>query len=94
MTIEWGSFQNELGALIDQAGNRTDEKLAGRISSICRLTDDEVKQLFPDPGDVKRLAELMEIVKCSGDENEKINRLVSSAENFGGIIFKLLNKFA
>jgi hypothetical protein len=93
MAIDWDKFQGELDGLIDEAGEKTDRKLAGKISTITRMTDDEVKKLFPDPGDVKKLAELMEIVKRAGDRNDKVNKIVSNAEEFGGIILTLLGKF-
>jgi hypothetical protein len=94
MAIDWETFQEELDQLIDEAGDRTDKKLAGKISTITRLTDDEVKKLFPDPADVKKLSELMEIVKRAGNQNDKINKIVSNAEEFGGIILTLLGKLA
>ena len=94
MAIDWDKFQDELDGLIEEAGDRTDKKLAGKMSSITRMTDDEVKKLFPDPADVKKLAELMEIVKRAGERNEKINKIVSNAEEFAGIILTLLGKFA
>lgn len=93
MPIDWDKFQGELDGLIDEAGDKTDEKLAGKISAITRLTDEEVKRLFPDPADVKKLAELMEIVKREGDRNHKINQIVTNAEEFGGIILTLMSKF-
>jgi NAD(P)-dependent dehydrogenase (short-subunit alcohol dehydrogenase family) len=93
MPIDWNKFQGELDEIIDDAGEKTDLKLAGKISSITRMTDEEVKKLFPDPVDVKKLAELMEIVKRAGDRNEKVNNLVNNAEAFGGIILTLLGKF-
>jgi len=93
MAIDWDKFQGELDGLIDEAGEKTDRKLAGKISAITRMTDDEVKKLFPDPADVKKLAELMEIVKRAGDRNDKVNKIISNAEEFGGIILTLLGKF-
>ncbi|SFE22639.1 hypothetical protein [Nitrosomonas sp. Nm166] len=93
MAIDWDKFQGELDKLIDEAGDKTDEKLAGKISTITHLTDEEVKRLFPDPADVKKLAELMEIVKREGDRNNKINQIVTNAEEFGGIILTLMSKF-
>ena len=92
MTIDWKKFQDELDQMVDKAGNKTDKKLAHKISSITRLTEVEVQQLFPDPGDVKRLRELIGIIKRAGDKNEKIKTLVSNAEKFGGIILTLLDK--
>jgi len=94
MPINWEKFQSDLDRAIEEAGERTDMKLAGRISSVTRLTDDEVKKLFPDPADVKKLAELMAVVKGAGDRNQKINRIVKNAEGFAGVILTLLAKFA
>jgi hypothetical protein len=94
MAIDWDKFQDELDGLVNDAGDKTDKKLAGKISSITRLTDDEVKKMFPDPADVKKLGELMEIVKRAGDRNEKINKIVANAEDFAGIVLTLLGKFA
>lgn len=94
MAIDWDKFQGEIDELIDDAGDRTDKKLAGKISGITRMTDEEVKKLFPDPADVKKLAELMEIVKRVADRDDKINKIVNNAEKFGGIILTLIGKFA
>ena len=94
MPINWTNFQNELDVLIDDAGERTDIRLAGKISTITRMTDEEVKKLFPDPADVKKLAELMQIVKTAGDRNDKVNKIVANIEDFGGIVLTLLGKFA
>lgn len=94
MAINWNKFKGELDQIIDDSGEKTDKKLAGKISTITRMTDDEVKKLFPAPADVKKLAELMEIVKRSGDKNKKINQIVSNAEEFGEVIYTLLKKFA
>ena len=66
-------------------GDKTDQQLAGKISSVTRPTDEEVKEMS-DPADVKKLGELMEIVKRSGDKNDKINKIVANAEDFAGII--------
>ncbi len=92
MTMDWKKFQNELNQMAGEAGEKTDKRLAHKISSITRLTEVEVKQLFPDPGDVKRLGELIEIIKRTGDRNEKISAIVNNAEKFGGIILTLLDK--
>ncbi len=93
MAIDWDKFQDELDGLIEEAGDKTDKKLAGKISTITRMTDEEVKKLFPDPADVKKLADLMEIVKKAGNRNDKINQIVANTEEFGGIILTLLGKF-
>lgn len=93
MAIDWDEFENGLDQEIDDAGGRTDAKLAARVSSITRFTDDEIQELFPEPADTKKLAELMKIVKSADDKIEKTNNLVANAEKFGGIILTLLTKF-
>jgi len=94
MPINWDEFDNEIDDIIAESANETDQKLASKISSITRMTDDEVKELFPDPADVKKLAELMKVVKSSENRNNKINKIVDNAEMFGGIVLTLLSKFA
>lgn len=94
MTIDWDKFQEDVDAAIEQAGNRTDEELAGKLSGVTRLSDDEIQRMFPDPADCKKLSELMQIVRSSTKQNEKINRIVENAEHFGSVIFALLQKLA
>ena len=94
MAIDWTKFQDDVDGAIEDAGKKTDVKLAGTVSRITRLTDEEVQALFPKAADVKKLAELMEIVKKAGNRNEKINQIVNNIEEFGGIVLTLLQKFA
>jgi len=94
MPVNWDEFDSEIDSIIDVAAGATDQRLASRISSITRMTDDEVQELFPDPADVKKLTELMKIVKSSDDRNIKISRIVSNSEEFGGVVLSLLQKFA
>lgn len=93
MPVNWEEFDSEIDTIIADSASETDEKLASRISSVTRMTDDEVKELFPKPEDVKKLSELMKIVKSSENRNDKINNIVSNAEDFGGIVLSLLQKF-
>lgn len=93
MPINWEEFDSELDSIIESSATVTDEKLASRISSLTRMTDDEVQELFPDPADVRKLAELMKVVKSAEERNTKINNIVSNAEKFGGVVLTLLDKF-
>ena len=93
MPVNWDELDSEIDSAITSSAAKTDDRLAARISSITRLTDEEVKELFPDPADVKKLAELMKIVKSAEDRNKKINDIVTNAEEFGGIVLSLLQKF-
>ena len=93
MSINWDEFDNDIDNIIAQSAAQTDNKLASRISSITRMTDDEVNELFPDPADVKKLAELMKIVKSSENRNNKVTKLAERSEKLGGVMLTLLNKF-
>jgi len=89
-----GLFDNiDLGAILDDAEQKTDEKLAGQISSLTRMTDGEIKELFPEAADAKKLVELMKIVKSAEDRNTKINNITANSEKFAGIVVTLLGKF-
>jgi len=94
MAIDWDAFDRDADKAIEEAGKRTDAKLASVVSSVTRLTDDEIQELFPEPADVGKLKELMKVVKSAGDKNEKINSIVNNSEQFAGIIVTLLSKFA
>ena len=91
MPVNWDDM--DIDNIIDQAGNRTDAKLSSRVSSLTRMNDKEVEELFPKPADVKKLFDIMRIVKSAEDTNIKVRRIADSAEEFGGIILTLLDKF-
>ena len=93
MPIDWDKFDRDLEIAITDGGDKTDAQLASKISSITRMTDEEVMELFPHPTDAKKLAELMKIVQSADNRNQKINKIVSNAEDFGGIVLTLLGKF-
>lgn len=94
MPVDWDKFDSEIDEIIATSADATDERLASRISSITRMTDEEVQELFPKPADAKKLAELMKIVQSAEDRNTKINNIVVNAKKFGGVVLTLLGKFA
>ena len=79
--------------IADEAAQKTDDVLAGKISSLTRMTDEEIKKLFPKAADAKKLIELMQIVKSAERRNQKISNIVDNSEKFAGTILTLLNKF-
>jgi len=93
MPMDWDKFERDLDAIIESGAQRADKRLASQISSVTRMTDDEVKELFPEPGDARKLAGLMKIVKGADSRNNKINTIVKNAEEFAGIIVTLLEKY-
>lgn len=94
MPVNWDELEKDADTIIADAAKRTDEKLASKISSLTRMTDDEIQELFPDPADVKKLAQLMKIVKSADDRNKKVNNIIANSEQFAGIVLTLLSKFA
>ncbi len=94
MPIDWDDFESDLDDIINNAADRTDTKLASRISSITRMTDEEIEELFPKPADVKKLVKLMKIVKSAEDRNNKINKIISNAKELAGTVLTVLEKFA
>ena len=93
MPVNWDEFDSEIDSIVGGAAAATDKQLASRISSVTRMTDDEVQELFPDPADVQKLKNLIKIVKSSEDRNTKINQIASNAEELGGVVLTLLQKF-
>jgi len=91
MPVDWENF--DVKAIAAQAAEQTDAELAAKVSSLTRMTDAEVKELFPAKSDVAQLAHLMKIVRSSSDENQKVTEIVANAEKFGGVIVTLLKKF-
>jgi hypothetical protein len=89
MPTDWDAIDRA----IKRAKNETDDALASRISSVTRLTDDEVKKLFPVPADAAKLAELMRIVTEGTTKTQKVNALVANIERLGGTVITLLNRF-
>ncbi len=92
MTTNWAEFDDNLDQAISESANAVDTRLASHISSITRLTDDEVNELFPEPADLKKLAELLKIVKSAEERNNKVNAIVNKSEEFAGVVLTLLTK--
>lgn len=92
MPIDWNTFDQDADAALQGAKKATDDQLASKISSITRLTDEEIKGLFPTPAEAKTLIELMKIVKSAEDQNVKTRRLIEKVEEIGGTAIKLLER--
>ena len=92
MPINWKNFDENLDRAITESVYAVDTKLAAHISSITRLTDDEINELFPKPDDLKKLADLLKIVKSAEDRNDKVSAIVKNSEDFAGIVLTLLTK--
>jgi len=93
MSKELDELVHNFDKISGKAKQEADDEVGDKISSATRLSKSEVKELFPKTEDQKKLAELMQIVKLADRRNKKVNALVDRAEDFGGIVVTLLNKF-
>lgn len=82
--------ENKYAAAAREAKQLTDDKYKNAISSLTRLTDEEIDKFFPERTDKDKLLELMDLVNQETSDNDKIVKLKDNAEKFGAIAFKLL----
>lgn len=82
-----------IGDALDDAEEMTDNKLKSRISSLTRMRDAEIEELFPAKGDKEKLVKLMRIVNESTADNQRTARLVDNIQELAGTAIKLLARF-
>lgn len=92
--IDWNQFNNDLGTSITNAGSQTDAQLAGQIASVTRLTAAEIQSMFPDPADVQKLGQLIQIVQQSTVTNNRVLALEQNITTLSGVVVTLLKKLA
>lgn len=77
-----------------EAARLTNAELDARVSSLTRLTDAELRRLFPTKADKQRLVELLAIVNAATTENQKIVELRRNLERLGGVALRLIETLA
>lgn len=92
MATNWTQFARTAKRAAQQASKKTDQQLATDLAAATRLTDTEIKKLFPKPADTEKLAELLDIVKGAEHYNTRVARLKDRADDLAGTIIKLLDK--
>lgn len=90
--IDWDNFQKKVQRASDGAVEETNARLAGEMSSIVNLTQNEIQEIFPEKSDKENFAELMKIVKSGTSQNQKVNAIVQNSEKFGKVMISLLGK--
>lgn len=77
-----------------KAKKQTDKTFASKVSSLTRLTDDEIKEITPNAIDKERLATLLEVVtdatKSNNEKAEAIRNINGLAEIVVPLLLKLL----
>ena len=84
---------DEFERLLDEAEGLTKAELDARISSLTRLTDEEIASLFPKKPDKEKLVELMGIVRGAASENAKRKQIIDGITQYAGVVVTLLGKF-
>ena len=74
------------------AKKQTDDAFASKVSSLTRLTDDEIKEITPNAIDKERLATLLEIVADAKKSNDKKAEAIRSISGLAEIAVPLLLK--
>lgn len=75
-----------------EAREATNRELAGEISSLTFLTQDEVRRLLPRKVDKERFGTLMAIVAAETDDNRKIAALRENLDEVGGVLMTVLKQ--
>ena len=83
---------DDFDSILNEAEELTNAELRDRISSLTRLTADDINMLCPKKTDKETLAELMSIVNSAATENKMKKQLVENIEHFSGLILKILAK--
>lgn len=77
-----------------KAKKQTDDTFASKVSSLTRLTDDEIKEIAPNALDKEKLATLLGIVadatKSNNEKAEAIRNINGLAEIAVPLLLKLL----
>ncbi len=92
MPIDWDKFESDVDKAITSTGEDTSQELASQISSVTRLTDEEIQTLLPVPEDVRKMAELIKIVKSAEGDNVKARRLMENIQELGEVTIKIIDK--
>lgn len=77
-----------------KAKKQTDDTFASKVSSLTRLTDDEIKEITPNALDKERLTTLLGIVadatKSNNEKAEAIRNIKGLAEIAVPLLMKLI----
>ena len=73
-----------------EARDRTNQVLAGEISSLTFLTEEDVERILPRKSDKERFGSLMTIVASHTDSNTKLMAIRENLDELGEVLLKVL----
>jgi hypothetical protein len=82
------------GFNFDGEAQQTNTELAGQIQSFGPLSAADMAALFPAPQDKEAVQQLIGIVNAATTQNEKVAALQANIQQLGGVVIKLLQRFA
>jgi len=74
------------------AKNKTDESFVSAVSSLTRLTDDEIKAIAPTVSDKENFAALLKIINDATKSNEEKAKSIRNINGLVEIVIPLLKK--
>jgi len=73
-----------------QAREATNTSLAGEISSLTRLNEEDIRRLLPRKVDKERFGTLMAIIADSTSDNRKVAALKENMDDVGQVLVRIL----
>jgi hypothetical protein len=73
-----------------EAREATNASLAGEISSLTRLSEEDIQRLLPRKVDKERFGTLMAIVADSTSNNAKVAALKDNLDDVGQVLMRIL----
>ena len=86
------SRRERFEAISREAREQTNRNLAGEISSLTFLTEEDVERILPRKADKERFGTLMAIVSAGTDDNTKVAQLRDNLDDLGRVLIKVLKE--
>jgi hypothetical protein len=84
------SRKDRFRKISEEAREATNASLAGEISSLTRLSEEDIQRLLPRKVDKERFGTLMAIVADSTSNNSKVASLKENMEEVGQVLIRIL----
>lgn len=83
---------DEFDDVLDEAEKKTNEQLKDKITSLTKLTVEDLQKIAPTVEDKNKLLGLMQIVRSTANDNDKKAQILANIEMYAGIILNIAGK--
>lgn len=90
--INWDGLIKEFQHAFNHANSESNQSIINKIILLTKLTENDIKVLFPQNADIEKLLELLKIIKSDKERNVKINLIKENIETLSPTILSLLEK--